>query len=190
MAKIAKQLSASGDRIRTGLVRFSFPYLFEPRPNEDGTSKYELCILIPNDDKDTLKLIDKAIEAATARGVAEKWGGKKPKKLQLPLRDGDEKEDMEGFENCMFLNTKTKLKPNIIDKTGTTIIDPEEIYAGCYGSVALSFYPYNTSGNNGVGVCLDNVIKLKDGERLGGGKPSAESDFGDIDTSEYEDDDL
>lgn len=190
MAKIAKQLNTSGDRIRTGLVRFSFPYLFEPRTGDDGTPKYELSILIKKDDKDTLDLINKGIEAAKVRGQQEKWGGKIPKKLTLPLRDGDEKEDLEGYENVMFINSRSKLKPNVVDKSGHEIIDPEELYAGCYGSVAISFYPYNSNGNNGVGVCLDNVIKLKEGEHLGGGKPSAESDFEDIDLSEFEDDDL
>lgn len=190
MAKIAKPLNSTGDRIRTGLVRFSFPYLFEPRPNEDGNPKYELSVLIDKDDKETLDLVNKAIEAAKVRGQQEKWSGKIPKKLMTPLRDGEEKEELEGYDGVMFLNTKSKLKPHVVDKYGHEIIDPEELYAGCYGSVSLSFYPYNTNGNNGVGVCLDNVIKLKEGERLGGGKPSAESDFDGIDASEFEDDDL
>ena len=53
------------------------------------------------------------------------------------------------------------------------------MYSGCYGRASINFYPYSVNGNKGVGVGLNNVQKLTDGERLGGSRATAESDFGD-----------
>jgi hypothetical protein len=45
--------------------------------------------------------------------------------------------------------------------------------------VTVNLFPYSASGNNGVGVGLNNVIKLRDGEKLSGGR-SADADFADL----------
>ena len=180
-------------RVITGKVRLSFSNLFEPRKNDDGTTgRYDCCLLIDKDDKDTINCINKAIENAKAKGVADKWGGKVPKNMQLPLHDGDEKEDdqySEQFAGNMFINPKAKSRPGIVDKHGARIIDAEEIYSGCWVVAALSFFPYDMNGNRGVGVGIDNVMKLADGESLAG-KPSAESDFAGYTDEDDDDDDL
>ena len=87
-----------------------------------------------------------------------------------------------------FLNATSNQKPGIVDKDLNEILDPDEVYSGCWGRVSLNFYPFDVSGNRGVGVGLNNVQKLKDGERLGGARASAESDFGD-DFEDYDEDD-
>ena len=58
-------------------------------------------------------------------------------------------------------------------------LDDSEFYAGAYGCVTVNMFPYNSNGNVGVGVGLNNVIKLEDGERLAGGR-SADEDFADL----------
>lgn len=181
MAQIKAQLKGE-TQVITGMVRFSFLNVFNPRINDDGTpGKYDACLIIDKGDKQTLACIDKAIKSATERGIREKWGGKMPKKFQSPLKDGDEREDdqYEGFEGSMFLNAKSKSRPGLINRDGSKIIDEEDLYSGCYGCASITFYPYSANSNNGVGVALNNLIKLKDGDSLGG-KPSAENDFGDI----------
>ena len=52
------------------------------------------------------------------------------------------------------------------------------MYSGCYARVSLSFYAFNTNGNKGVACGLGNIQKIRDGEPLGAGRISAESDFG------------
>ena len=84
----------------------------------------------------------------------------------------------------LFLNANSTRKPGIVDKDLNEILDPDEVYSGCWGRVSINFYPFNTNGNKGVGAGLNNVQKLKDGERLGGSAASAEDDFSD----DYEDD--
>ena len=60
-------------------------------------------------------------------------------------------------------------------------LDDEDFYSGCYGAVTLDFFPYESSGNKGVGAGLNNVIKTRDGDRLSGGR-SADEDFADLGT--------
>ena len=77
-------------KVITGKVRFSYCHVFEPAAVSEGSEdkKYSVSIIIPKSDKATLKKIEAAIEEAKKLGVA-KWGGKMPKSLKLPLRDGD-----------------------------------------------------------------------------------------------------
>jgi len=174
-------------KVVTGKVRFSYVNIFKSRSFKDGQdAKFSICLLIPKEDKATIKKIQAAIDEAVQDGIASKWGGKKPANLKLPLRDGDDEraEEAEEYEGMYFLNANSNQKPGIVDKDLNEILDPDEVYSGCWGRASINFYAFNTNGNKGVGVGLNNIQKLKDGERLGGARASAESDFGD----DFEDD--
>lgn len=182
MASYNKKFSDTN--IRLGLVRFSFPFVFEKRKNEDGNpDKYSLCCIIPKSDKQTVALFNEAYEAAKLKGKAEKWGGKIPAKVKSPLRDGDvDREGDPAFADCWFFNCSSTKKPGVRVREAGVIseaLDDSEFYAGCYGAVTINMFPYNSNGNVGVGCGLNNVIKLEDGERLGGGR-SADEDFEDL----------
>lgn len=174
-------------KVITGKVRFSYVNIFKSHAFQAGQdAKYSVCLLIPKEDKATLKKIKAAIEEAVQEGVASKWGGKKPGNLKLPLRDGDDERAAKApeYEGMYFLNTNGTQKPGIVDENLNEILDPEEVYSGCWGRASISFYAFNTNGNKGVGVGLNNIQKLKDGDRLGAVRASAESDFCD----DFEDD--
>lgn len=173
-----------------GPCRLSYTHVFSKYAPEGDTSKgkYMTNVLIPKEEKETVNAIKKAIEAAKKAATVSKWGGKEPKKLDMPLRDGDtEKEDDEVYAGCYYLNAKSTTPPGICDKHKTPIVDEDEIYSGVYAYVSVTFYSYDVSGKRGVACGLNNIMKFKDGERLGG-RASAESDFGDIDCED--DDDL
>ena len=76
----------------------------------------------------------------------------------------------------MFLNASAKLKPGVIDKYKREITDEEELYSGCYGLASINFYAFDVNGNRGIACGLNNLMKLEDGEPLGG-RQSAENDF-------------
>ena len=141
----------------------------------------KLKIKAQKEDKATIKKIRAAIDAAVQDGIASKWGGKKPGNLKLPLRDGDAERADEApeYEGMYFLNCNSNQKPGIVDKDLNEILDPDEVYSGCWGRASINFFPFNTNGNKGVGVGLNNIQKLKDDEPLGAARASAESDFGD-----------
>lgn len=169
-------------KVVTGLVRFSYVNIFKSRSFHEGQdAKYSICLLIPKEDKATIKKIKAAIEEAIQDGVSSKWGGKKPSNLKLPLRDGDEEraDEAEEYEGMYFLNASSKSKPGIVDKDLNEILDPDEVYSGCWGRASINFYAFNTNGNKGIGAGLNNIQKVKDGDHLGSARASAESDFGD-----------
>lgn len=167
-------------KVVTGKVRFSYVNIFKSRSYNGGDEKFSVCLFINKEDKATIKKINEAVEAAIQEGISSKWNGKKPANLKLPLRDGDiDREDDAACAGMMFLNANSTQKPGIVDKDLVEILDPDEVYSGCYGRASINFYPFNVNGNRGVGVGLNNIQKLSEGERLGASRASAEDDFSD-----------
>lgn len=170
--------------IVTGEVRLSYCHLFTPQvaPNSlpGAKPKYSVCLLIPKDDTETLDAVKSAIKSALEAGAAKKFGGKTPKVWHNPLRDGDEERDLEKnpeYAGHYFINCNSTSKPTLVDRRGQEILDPFEINSGDYARANIQFYAYATSGNNGVACGINNVMKTRDGESLGGGKTSAASAF-------------
>lgn len=151
--------------------------LTKPKAIEEGQEeKYSVCIMIDKSDKAQIKKVNTAIEAA--KEVAKsKWGGKFPGNAKLPLRDGDEdREDDPNFAGKYFIQAYSKTKPEIVDLAKKAV--PEsEVYSGMIGRVSVNFYPYDVKGK-GIAAGLNNVQKVKDGERLAG-RTSAADDFDD-----------
>lgn len=175
-------------KVVTGLVRLSYAHIWEPVAIEEGAEKkYSVSIIIPKDDKVTLNKIKRAIEAAKEQGKTSKFQGKIPANLKTPLRDGDvDRPEDEAYANSYFINCSAKTKPGIVDKNRSPILSQDEVYSGCYGHVSITFYPFNTSGSKGIAAGLNHIMKVKDGDSLGG-RSTAESDFAEL---ELDDDDL
>lgn len=175
--------------VTTGVVRFSYANVFTPKAIDDNSQpKYSVSLLIPKDDKKTLKKVRDAIKEAKVNDRANKvFGGKKPPKLKEPLRDGDE--DRPGdpvYANCYFIGANSVTKPKIVDRNMEEILDPEDFYSGCYGRASVSFYAFNTAGNKGIACSLNALQKLRDGEPLGGSVSVEEAFGGD---NEFDEDD-
>ena len=183
MANYTKRISDT--MVRLGEVRFSYCHLFEPKANPNGKLKYSVAILIPKKDKATLEVAQAAINAAMEAGKASKWGGRIPAKCASPLRDGDEERpDDPNYEGMMFINASSDRKPGVCVLEGGKVVealDEEDVYSGCWGAIVINFFPYDNSGNRGVGAGMNNVIKTRDDERLAGGS-SAETDFADMES--------
>lgn len=184
---ITPVIKNEGRTVVFGPCRLSYTHLFSKySPDGDPESgKYMTNVLLPKKEKETVKAIQDAIEAAKRMGIVSKWGGKEPKKLDLPLRDGDEKDD-ETYADHYYVNAKASTRPGVIGRDKAPIVDEDEMYSGVWAIVSVTFYPYEVSGNRGVAVGLNNVMKFKDDTRLGG-RSSAESDFADIDMEDDED---
>lgn len=178
-------------KVVTGMVRLSYLHVWEPSAIDEGQEpKYSASLIIPKSDKATIKKIKEAIENAKVQGKTSKFGGKVPANLKTPLRDGDEERpDDEAYANSYFINANAKTKPGIVDKDCNKIMDQDEVYSGCYGRASVTFYPFNTSGNKGIACGLNHIMKLKDGEPLGG-RSTPENDFNDDFEFDDEDDDL
>ena len=176
-----KMTNSVQTKVITGKGRLSYAYVWEPRVQDGQDAKYSTSFLVPKTDKDTLKRLYDAIEAAKEMGKSKKWGGKVPANLKLPLRDGDEEADERGdaYRGHYFFNASSKDAPGIVDAQRNPILDKAEVYSGCYTRVSVNLFPYDTNGNRGIGVGLNHIQKLADGEPLGGVRGQAENEFDD-----------
>lgn len=174
--------------VLAGLVRFSYAHIWEAKaitPGQDA--KFSMSIIIPKSNPKLLTQIREAIDRAAQIDIV-KLGGKIPPGLKQPLRDGDADPNKVGdpnYKNCYFLNASSKTAPGIVDINKKPITNQSEVYSGCYGYVSLNFYAFNTNGNKGIAAGLNNIMKVKNGEALGG-RQSAEHDFGAMEVN-YED---
>lgn len=82
------------------------------------------------------------------------------------------------------LNASSVNQPGLVDRSVRPIVDPKELYSGCWARVDLNFFAYNTDGNRGIGAGLNNIQKVADDERLGGASQKPEDVF-----SSFEDED-
>lgn len=178
-------MAMNATKVVTGKVRLSYAHVWEPVSINDSKPKYSVSLVIPKSDKETIKKINAAVDAAIEEGIA-KFGGKRPNKaaLKLPLRDGDTERDDEVYKNCFFVNANSTTAPQIVDRTVQPILDREEVYSGCYARVSINFYAYNTNGNKGVACGLGNIQKIADGEPLGG-RTSAKDDFSSLEDEDF-----
>ena len=162
----------------------SFANIWEPKSINGGDEKYSVSCIIPKSDRVTIAKIQKAVEEAKKCGQTQKWSGKIPANLKLPLRDGDiDRPDDDNYADSVFVNCTSNDKPAVVDRKVQPILDPMEVYSGCYCNVSVNFYPFNVNGNKGIAAGLGNIQFIKDGERLSG-KASAESDFDVIEDDE------
>jgi hypothetical protein len=181
--------------------RIVWPNLFEPSSFEDSDEEVYRCMLLFENDAD-LSVMHTAIKAAAKK----KFPGKDKefyRQLRKPIRDGMEKAvDEHGNSNPdsfyygrKFMNVKTRFQPQAVDIYNNPL-EPDQMYGGCYVRAYLGFFGYDFRGNKGVSAGLRAVIKLKDGDPIGGGKVDTATVFADviqerktvIETGEYKED--
>jgi hypothetical protein len=194
--------------LTTNVGIISFPHLFkgDAVEKDNGELSYECQFLIPKSDRDGVRAILRAIKTV---GVAQ-WGEDNWKKVRNPIRDGDKEagdltEDGstkgEKYPERLghyFFNARSKKPVGVFDRQRVPIDDSDAVYGGCHVKVAVSFYPYSQQGNHGIGVSLNGVQKMSDGEPFGSSRPSVESmfdliedddeDIEDVDLDDIEDD--
>lgn len=170
--------------ITTGKVRASYVSIFQPKaPQGGGEPKYSVTLLIPKTDVVTINSIYAEIEKAKQEGVQKVFGGHIPPVCKIPLHDGDGVKPTSGEpfgEECkghMVITASAKMQPSIVGLDMQNIINPADVYSGCYIRANINFFAYNTNGNKGIGCGLNAVQKIEDGEPLTA-RVSAEEAFG------------
>lgn len=151
-------------------VRLAYVHLEEPRAAADGAEpKYSVTMIIPKSHKQ-LPEIKEAMQAA----IAEKWGGKAPKGLRSPLRDGDATDDNgerirgEEFTDAYYITASSKKPVEVVAGRDRARATSEHMRAGNYGRCKVRFFGYDAAGNRGVGCWLNGVWITRRGEPLGG----------------------
>ena len=169
--------------VTTGKVRASYVHIFTPRiPENGGEPKYSVTLLIPKSDTATLNALYADIEKAKQEGAQKVFGGNIPPQCKIPIYDGDGyRLSGELFgEECrghMVVTASAKQQPVIVGLDMQNIINPADVYSGCYIRASVNMFAYNSNGNKGIGCGLNAVQKIEDGEPLSM-RISAEEAFG------------
>lgn len=166
-------------------TRWSYCNVWEAKSINGGTPKFSVSLIIPKSDTKTVEKIKAAIQAAYEEGQSKLKGSSRSvpplSAIKTPLRSGDEERpDDPVYANSYFLNANSPTAPGIVDAACQPIIDRSEVYSGVYGRASINFYAFNSNGNRGIAVGLNNLQKIRDGEPLGG-RTRAEDDFADLD---------
>lgn len=180
-----------------------FVHVFSPQAAREGNKskepKYKVILswdaeAMKSPEMKALKLA--CIEAAEAKFGADARDKIKKGKIKMPWRPGtDYEENGAPFdrEGSYFANFSSKDAPGIVDRKAKPITDPKQCYSGMLARVTYGVWPYDTDGNKGVTLFLNNIQKVGDGERLSG-RPDAADDFdaveGEDGTSEDDIDDI
>lgn len=164
------------NQVVTGECRLSFVNVFEPKAMKEGDEpKYSITAIIPKSDTKTIEAIKAAIQAAAERGAQKHFGGRVPTNVNSTFYDGDTAVDDMGdlknikypeYKGNYFIRLSTKKRPIVLNADRQEIIDPTEVYSGCYGRVSMTFFAYSGDGRRGVSAALNNVLKTRDGEPL------------------------
>lgn len=184
--------------IVTPVGRLSFPRVFEPgRADPDSDLKYS-CTLLFDDDVDLTKL-KKAAQAA----AMEKFGDKaaallKAGAIRLPFRRQEEKPNLSGYGEGVFIGFNNSRKPAVLDPKRQPVTDEEEVYPGRYARCVVDCYAWDhKSGGKGVSFSLTALQLGPHGERIDGRMSTAQAagmlddlDGGDDAPVTAEDDDL
>lgn len=173
----------------------------EDPKDEDGkvvTRDYKTAgcrILVSKRDKETVRKIKNAIVAASKK----KFGKMivREGRPGYPLLDGDEAlaDDMDGkkgdeFKRHYYLNCKSFNKlPGLVDADGELVEDHEEkahlCVSGYYFKFSITFKGSDTKTNR-VRCELNNIMFVKEGQRLDGGVAADAEDWGTTNADDYE----
>lgn len=180
-------------KVITKEVRLCFTHLLTPRsddqdPQNREKDRFQAMILLPKSDTATYEALKAAEAAALADGLDKIWNNKVPGGLLNPdktlkesvIRDGDEYSDKYPERaGHWFFTPRSKSRPGVVSRDMQEIIDPSEVYSGMYARVSMRAYAFDVGVNKGVSFVLDNVQKLRDGEKFGAVADKPEDDFAD-----------
>lgn len=175
-------------KLITPVFRVSFPKVFEADSFNGGAPKFSVAAVWDpakfnaREKAQWQAIIDLCDEVSMDR--FKKKMSALPGNFKRAIRDGAEKADLAGYgEGKLFANLSSKMKPGIIDRDSTPILDASDFYPGCYARATVSAYAYDQGGGKGVALGLQNLQKIADGERLDS-RTDASEDFGNDDVDD------
>lgn len=152
--------------VRLNNVRISFPALFEPKSFQESKAKYGATFLLnKKDNAAEIKAIQEGIKAL----IAEKWKGKTPGSLKVCLRDGAEKDHLDGYnEDIMFISATSEKRPSVVKRDLTPLVAEDGLpYAGSYVVATVRLWAQDNQYGKRINAQLRAVMFYKDGEPFG-----------------------
>lgn len=163
--------------ITIGECRLSYCNVFQaipPTSDPTGEPKFSVTVLVPKSNAAAKASMDAAVNAAIEGGVVSRWNGVRPPVPAICIHDGDGARPSDGqpfgaeCKGCWVFKASCKADrpPFLVDRQVQKIINPAEIYSGCWGNVNVTFFPYSNAGKKGIGCALNGIQKTRDDEPL------------------------
>jgi hypothetical protein len=173
--------------ILTPEFRIHYPKVFEADSFNGGAMKWSFVMMFPKENEAELA----EMKQLMAKAIEKKWSGGKPSGLRNPLRDGDEdRADKDEFGGMLFANAQEyttkrdgsmKNRPPVLvaDAQGNVVemVDPSDMYAGCWCRAKISASAYDNMGNKGISFYYQSLFKVRDDEVISTGGFDAKSDY-------------
>ena len=159
-------------------ARLSFPEIWTPKAfNEGQAPKFSCNLLLDKEnDKAQIASFKKSIKEA-ALGA---FNGQIPAGLEVCIQDGNSKA-YDGYENAMYISCASRLRPQIIDRDRTPLVEEDDRpYAGCYVNAAISLWVQDNKYGKRIACNLNALQFSKNGERFGAGGIKVDTVFDDI----------
>ena len=166
-------------------VRLSFPDIWRPYVNKDGTpGKFGGKFIMPPDHPVMSKLRDAIAEVANA-----KWGAKGPEMLKaliasdrVCLHNGDTKADQEGYAGNWFVSANSKVQPAVFAPDGKTKLTEAggKPYSGCFVNAQIDVWAQDNANGKRINAQLRGLQFLRDGDAFGGGSVSQPDEFEEV----------
>lgn len=170
--------------IVTPIVRLSFPQLFTPTSYENDPEKPKnyRCDLLFTDEQlrepyEGKKTQTPSLLTAIRYAKQDFWGSNfKTVKMSHPTtKKGSTKivkatgEPHEAYAGLWYIQPKTgeKYPPQIVGRDGKKLTE-KEVYGGCWVRAQILVKAYHNGSNKGVALYLNQIMKVKDGEKFGG----------------------
>jgi len=189
------------------LVRFSYLHVFKPHLNaQSKRHEYSLQVMIPKSHTATYEEIKRIVDDH----MKQTFPGKtRPPKVHYPIKDGDKDVNQKGeplnvpghwivsaktdaFERVPGTQNEDQNKPTdppaVVGTTKDAAgrlkrLSSSEVKSGDWGRVSVNVKGY-TTGDGGVGVYLNTLQLVREGEALGSSNRNPDDAFG-----EFEDED-
>lgn len=166
-------------------ARLAFPNLFKAKAGPDGGEpSFSAALIIPPNHPIIPKL-----NAAFERLAKEKWGEKGPaivKQLRaqdrLALHDGATKAGYAGYDGNLFINTRSKMRPTVVDRNKVPLSEEDgKVYAGCYVNALIELWAQDSqSYGKRINAQLRGVQFSRDGDAFSAGSVAGEDEFADL----------
>ena len=159
-------------------ARLSFPEIWTPKAFNEGQAPKFSCNLLLDKDNDKAQIA--SFKKTIKEAALDAFKGQIPNGLNTCLGDGNSK-SYDGYENAMFISCASRLRPQIIDRDRTPLVEEDgRPYAGCYVNAAISLWVMDNKYGKRVACNLNALQFSKDGDTFGAGGISTEKVFDDI----------
>jgi hypothetical protein len=167
------------NKITLNNVRISFPTLFEAKSFEGSKAKYSATFLL---DKKVNAAEIKKIQDAIKTCTNDQWKNKTPAGLKVCLREGAEKEHLDGYgDEIMFISASTEKRPSVVKRDFEPISAEDGIpYAGSYVNATVRLWAQDNKYGKRVNAQLRAVMFVKDGAPFGEKPVDVNTEFADV----------